>query len=124
MNWKHALGIKLVIIMGFLFSCQTKLSHRDIQICRLFCEDRSGLHQIILDPFKGTGCHCQSTDIQWLQLGVAGPYSEKLAIDQEELEPEASETEEDTEDSEDSEKVKEPETSDNDTTKPSIDEGR
>ena len=40
------------------------------------------------------------------------------------LEPEASETEEDTEDSEDSEKVKEPETSDNDTTKPSIDEGR
>ena len=63
--------------------CQHSLSKTELQHCRLFCEDRQGLYQIISDLFKGTGCHCNSAAFLWLDVGDEdASYQEKLDIEE------------------------------------------
>lgn len=31
---------------------------------------------MVLDPFQGTGCHCRSSDILWLDMGEEGAFED------------------------------------------------
>lgn len=66
-----------ILIAGILSaSCTTSVSHRDIQICRLSCDSKGGLHRIVIDYFKGSGCHCRSGHLLWLHLGEEGVFED------------------------------------------------
>jgi len=65
-----------LLIWPMLFSCSTTISHRDIQVCRLYCDAKGGLHQIVIDRFKGNACHCRSSDLLWLNIGEQGTFED------------------------------------------------
>ncbi len=69
-----------VILM--VTSCQTVVTHSNIQLCRLFCESRSGIYRLIVDPIKGVGCHCKNSDLLWLEIDERGPFQDRLDIDE------------------------------------------
>ena len=74
-----AIGLLLSLVIS---SCQTTVSSKKIQICRLFCADKSGLYQVIVDQLRDVGCHCKSGDLMWLEIdGASGPFQERLEID-------------------------------------------
>ncbi|MFW7379480.1 MAG: hypothetical protein ACOH5I_11775 [Oligoflexus sp.] len=70
------LSMTIFILCQLTQACATKVSMREIQICRLHCDAKGGLHQMVLDPFQGTGCHCRSSDILWLDMGEEGAFED------------------------------------------------
>ena len=74
------------LISGLLLgSCQTIIPVEKIQIGRLYCQERRGLYQVIVDPINGVGCHCKNGEILWLDIDEDGPFQERLDIDDGEI---------------------------------------
>lgn len=71
-----AAGTGLLLAVLILHSCTTTVSHQVIQVCRLYCDSRGGLHQIVVDRFKGNGCHCRSSRIVWLNMSDDGVFED------------------------------------------------
>jgi hypothetical protein len=74
-------GILLLAVM-FSSACTTTVAQKNIQICRLFCNSRNGLYQIIVDRFKGVGCHCKNGDVLWVEIDDKGTFEDRRPIDE------------------------------------------
>lgn len=68
-----------IFFLLFVVGCAT-IPQRKIQLCRFFCDSRSGLYQIKVELFKGVACHCKSGDILWLDMQEDGPFQDNQPI--------------------------------------------